>query len=306
MTARPRVSVVIPHAIRSNASDLSTFARQVEDAGLDGLFTGDHLAAATPLADSTLTLAVAAAATTRIQVGFGVMVLALRHPAWAAKQVATLQQLSRNRVILGVGLGGAAHGTAAWDAVGVPYRDRAARTDAALKILRGLIEGKPTELPGGTELTLAPGAPPPPIWIGGGGAAARRRTAAYGDGWFPSMITPEGVATGAAHLAELCAGQGRAEKPAIAVGGSVLLGEARPDGALEAHVGALISGYGIPPRVAAELPLTGPPAAVAERLRSYASAGARHIVLGLIGDGWRQQCHLLAEAVALALYRDKA
>jgi alkanesulfonate monooxygenase SsuD/methylene tetrahydromethanopterin reductase-like flavin-dependent oxidoreductase (luciferase family) len=299
MTARPRVSVIMPHAIRHSADDLSAFARHVEDTGLDGLFTGDHLAAAAPIADSTLTLAVAAAATTRIQIGFGVMVLALRHPAWAAKQIATLQQLSRNRVILGVGLGGAVHGTAAWDAVGVQYQDRAARTDAALRILRGLVAGKPTELPGGAELTLAPGAPPPPIWIGGGGGASRRRTAAYGDSWFPSMITPEGVATGMAHLAELYAGQGRAEKPAVAVGGSVLLGEALPDGALDAHVGALISGYGIPPHVAAKLPLTGPPAAVAERLGSYASAGARHIVLGLIGDDWHQQCDLLAEAVRL-------
>jgi len=52
--------------------------------------------------------------------------------------------------------------------------------------------------------------------------------------------------------------------------------------------------------VAAQLPLTGPPAAVAERLGSYASASARHIVLGLIGDDWRQQCDLLAEAVRLA------
>ena len=216
MTARPRVSVVVPHTIGPAAGDLTAFARHVEDTGLDGVFTGDHLAAAAPLADSTLTLAVAAAATRRIQVGFGVMILALRHPAWAAKQVATLQQLSRNRVILGVGLGGAIHGTAAWDAVGVPYRDRAARTDAALSILRALIAGKPAGLPGGAELTLAPGAPPPPIWVGGNGPASRRRAAAHGDGWFPSMISTEDVAAGAAHLADLYAEHGRTQTPAIA------------------------------------------------------------------------------------------
>jgi alkanesulfonate monooxygenase SsuD/methylene tetrahydromethanopterin reductase-like flavin-dependent oxidoreductase (luciferase family) len=67
MTARPCVPVVIPHTIRSNADDLSAFGRQVEDAGLDGVFTGDHLAAAAPLTDSTLTLTVAAVATTRIR-----------------------------------------------------------------------------------------------------------------------------------------------------------------------------------------------------------------------------------------------
>ena len=150
------MSVIVPHAQRFSAADLSAVARHVEDAGLDGVFVGDHLAAAVPHADSTLALAVAAAATTRIRIGFGVMVLALRHPAWAAKQLASLQQLSGNRVILGVGLGGAVHGTAAWDAVGVPFQERGARTDAALGILRGLISGEPTELRDGSNLTLAP------------------------------------------------------------------------------------------------------------------------------------------------------
>jgi alkanesulfonate monooxygenase SsuD/methylene tetrahydromethanopterin reductase-like flavin-dependent oxidoreductase (luciferase family) len=97
VTARPGVSVIVPHALRFSASDLSAVARHVEDAGLDGIFVGDHLAAAVPQADSILALTVAAAATTRIRLGFGVMVLALRHPAWAAKQLATLQQLSGGR-----------------------------------------------------------------------------------------------------------------------------------------------------------------------------------------------------------------
>jgi hypothetical protein len=42
-----------------------------------------------------------------------------------------------------------------------------------------------------------------------------------------------------------------------------------------------------------------PTVAVAERLHAYADSGARHIVPGLIGEGWRQRCDLLAEAVRL-------
>jgi alkanesulfonate monooxygenase SsuD/methylene tetrahydromethanopterin reductase-like flavin-dependent oxidoreductase (luciferase family) len=301
MTGRPRVSVIIPRALRSSAAELNGFARHVEDCGLDGVAVGDHLAAAVPAAESTLTLAVAAAATRRITVGFGVMVLALRHPAWAAKQVATLQLLSGNRVILGVGIGGAVHGTAAWDAVGVPYAGRAARTDASLAILRGLIAGEPTSFPSGAELTLAPGAQPPPVWIGGTGPASRRRAVAHGDAWYPSMITPGEVAAGAAHLADLSAERDRAQAPTVAVGGSVLLGAAPPCDLLDAHVSALTSGYRVPPDVAPSIPLTGPPAAVAEGLRSYSAAGAQHVVLGLIdNDDWHRQCDLLAEALSLA------
>jgi alkanesulfonate monooxygenase SsuD/methylene tetrahydromethanopterin reductase-like flavin-dependent oxidoreductase (luciferase family) len=291
--------VIVPHAVRFSAGDLTAFARRAEDAGLDGVFVGDHLTPAVPATDSTLALAVAAAATGRIRLGFGVMVLGLRHPAWAARQLATLQQLSGNRVVLGVGLGGAVHGRAAWQAVGVPFHERGARTDAALEVLRPLISGEPAVLPNGAELTLAPGAPPPPLWIGGGGAGARRRAARYGDAWFPSMIMPAALASGLAHLAELRDELGTATIPAAAVGGSVLLGAGPPAGALDAHVAALADSYRIPAGIARQLPLRGSPVAVAERLRAYADTGARDIVLGLIGDDWRRQCELLAEAVTL-------
>jgi len=117
------------------------------------------------------------------------------------------------------------HGTAAWDAVSVPYRERAARTDATLLVLRRLIAGEPTVLDNEAELTLAPGVVPPPVWIGGGSAAARRRAAAHGDAWFPSMLAPAQLAAGATHLAQMCADQGGNDTPAIAIGGSALLGE---------------------------------------------------------------------------------
>lgn len=256
MTTALQVSVIVPHAMRFAAADLAAVARHVEDVGLDGVFVGDHLAATVPLAESTLVLATAAAATSRIHVGFGVMVLALRHPAWAAKQVATLQQLSAGRVILGVGLGGPMHGTAAWDAVSVPYRARAARTDATLRVLRRLIAGEPTVLDNEAELTLAPGVVPPPVWIGGGSAAARRRAAAHGDAWFPSMLAPAQLAAGATHLAQMCADQGGNDTPAIAIGGSALLGEPRSRAILDEHVAGLVDGYGIPPEMASTLPLT--------------------------------------------------
>ncbi len=69
MTTALQVSVIVPHAMRFTAADLTTVARQVEDVGLDGVFVGEHLAATVPLAESTLVLATAAAATARIHVG---------------------------------------------------------------------------------------------------------------------------------------------------------------------------------------------------------------------------------------------
>src|SRR5690606_3205777 len=280
-------------------------ARFAEELGMDSVFVGDHLVPAVPYPDSVTVRATAAAATERIRVGcgvmvlalrpvaweaaqvrtlqpmsgagVGVMVLALRPVAWAAKQIATLQQMSGDRVVLGVGSSGEMHGRAAWDAVGVPFEERGRRTDESLALLPGLIAGKPTRV-GGAEITIAPSASVPPIWIGGNSAVAIRRTARHGDAWFPSMITPEEVAAGARRLAELAGEAGR-PAPGLAVGGAVALGPDASAG-LEEHVRGLHEGYGLPLDEARRVPITGSPQQVAERLAEYAEAGARHVVLG--------------------------
>ena len=96
------------------AGDFVGHARHAEQVGLESVWMGDHLIPVMPFLDSTLVLASVAAVTDRVRLGFGVMVLALRPVVWAAKQIATLQHLSGDRVLLGVGAGGAAHGDAAW------------------------------------------------------------------------------------------------------------------------------------------------------------------------------------------------
>jgi alkanesulfonate monooxygenase SsuD/methylene tetrahydromethanopterin reductase-like flavin-dependent oxidoreductase (luciferase family) len=292
---RLSISVMLHAPAGTGAAEICSYAHHVERLGLDAVFAGDHLTPSTPILDSTVTLAAVAAATERIQIGFGVMVVALRHPAWTARQVSSLQQLSSNRVILGVGVGGAVHGTGAWEAVGVPYAERGPRTDATLRVLPDLIAGRPTHLDTG-DITLGPGAAVPPIWIGGGSDASIRRTVAHGATWFPSMVPATYVARGARRLEELAAGRGR-PTPRIAVGGGVLLGPKTP--AIDAFIAGLTRGYGLPAEWAAAIPITGGAAQAAQRFAEYAGAGAEHLVLGVIGGDWREQCELIAEARTL-------
>ena len=295
---RMSIGVVLSGLHADRAKDLPANARHAEGLGLDALFVGDHLFAPGPVLDSTLTLATAAAVTERIGLGFGVMVPALRGPVRAAKQVATLQVLSGDRVILGVGSGGDPYGGAGWEAAGVPYADRGRLTDAALAVLPDLIAGKPTRVDGAdVAVTLAPGASVPPIWVGGNSAVARRRAAEHATGWFPSMRLPADVARGARHLAELAEARDR-PRPDIAIGGAVLLGDDPPPALLDDFAHG-VRDYGIPAETIPRLPITGPPARAAERLAEYAEAGATHAVLGVIGDDWQRQCELLAETRAL-------
>jgi alkanesulfonate monooxygenase SsuD/methylene tetrahydromethanopterin reductase-like flavin-dependent oxidoreductase (luciferase family) len=290
-----RVSVVMPAAVKTSSREISGFARHLEDVGLDGIFVGDHLAPTTPQVDSTLVLAVAATATERVALGFGVMVVARRGPVWAAKQVATLQTLSAGRLVLGVGAGGDMHGSAAWPAVGVPYAARGPRTDAALRVLPDLITGTQTTLESGTQLQLLPGAPMPPLWIGGMSPAAQRRAATFGDAWFPSMLLATQLPAARSRVRALAEKGGRPE-PALALGGAAILGAPQPT-TRDAFVRAL-DGYGVPAEHAEHVPLTGDSSHAADRLAEYKESGVDHLVIGLVGEDWQLQCDLLAQAHA--------
>jgi alkanesulfonate monooxygenase SsuD/methylene tetrahydromethanopterin reductase-like flavin-dependent oxidoreductase (luciferase family) len=265
----------------------------------------DQLVAGTgsPVLDSGIALATAAAATTRVRLGFGVMILPLRPVAWVAKQVASLQHASGDRVILGVGAGGDRH-EQSWAAAGVPRRERGRRTDAALRALPGLLSGKPTrleDLPGAPTIQLAPSAAVPPILVGGMSGAAMTRAAAYGDGWLPLPVPPAAVADGAARLAGLAAARGR---PAPSVTATMLTAMTS-DPALPGHDSLIRlltdadGPYAIPAEQVSDILVSGSPAAVAARLASYAEIGAGRVVVSFAAGDWQRQTELLAEARAL-------
>ncbi|MFI6171834.1 LLM class flavin-dependent oxidoreductase [Nocardia sp. NPDC051052] len=190
--------------------DVRASARFAEELGLDSIWSTDHLVASAPMLDSTVTLAAAAAVTDRIGIGYNVMLLALRPVAWAAKQISTLQHVSGDRLVVGVGTGNPAHGDIGWRAAGVSFEDRGRRTDEALAVLPGLVTGQPTTLADGLEVTLAPGSAMPPILVGGNSARARRRAATYGDGWITIQSDPEQLTKDIAELQELAAQRDRA------------------------------------------------------------------------------------------------
>ena len=212
-----KIGVLLPTSTRDPRQpilgDVRASARLAEEMALDSVWSTDHLVASAPMLDSTVVLATATAVTDRITIGFGVMLLALRPVAWAAKQISTLQYVSGERIVLGVGTGNPALGDIGWRAAGVAYESRGPLTDEALRVLPALVTGQPTELGGGLEVTLAPGSVMPPVLVAGNGDKALRRAAAYGDGWMSIGLLPADVAAGLAALSELVlseAGQCRA------------------------------------------------------------------------------------------------
>ena len=126
------------------ARGIKQFARTVEDLGFDSLFITDHLLVGKRFysvnwLEPLLALGVAAGVTERVRLGTSVLVMPLRNPVLLAKELATLQFLSDNRVILGAGVG---WNDAEYEAVGVHKSERGRRTDEMLDIMLPLLEGE--------------------------------------------------------------------------------------------------------------------------------------------------------------------
>ena len=208
------VGVVLPTlwARDGSQADIVAAARHAEELGFESVWVVDQLVAGTgvPILDSLISLAAAAGATGRVRLGVGVLIVPLRPVAWVAKQVASLQRISGDRVLLGVGAGGDRH-EASWAAAGVPRNERGRRTDEALRLLPDLISGRPARLGddrSGPEIRLSPGAAVPPIIVGGMSGAAMSRAARYGDGWFV-LGSPDQVAQSRMRIQEVAGGLGR-------------------------------------------------------------------------------------------------
>jgi probable F420-dependent oxidoreductase len=133
-------------------------------------------------------LAYLAAATTRIRLCTGVLVLPLRHPIVLAKTVATLDRLSGGRVSLGLGVGWLRE---EFDALNVPFDKRGKRMDEAIEVLRALWTGDAASHHGEAfDFDKLICRPKPvqervPLIIGGHSEAAARRAGRAGDGFFP-------------------------------------------------------------------------------------------------------------------------
>ena len=88
--------------------------------------------------DPLLSLTYAAAVTTKLRLATGILILPQRHPLYVAKEIATLDVLSNGRAILGIGVGWLEE---EFEALGIPFAERAARTAESVRAIRVAVEG---------------------------------------------------------------------------------------------------------------------------------------------------------------------
>ena len=182
--------------------------KRVEEMGFESVWTGEHVmiprdyASAYPFntsgrigvppethfIDPLIALSHVAAHTTTLRLGTGINLLPQSNPLLFAKQVASLDHLSKGRILLGLGVGWLAE---EFTAMGVPFAGRGRRFDDYLRAVKKVWSGVEVEHQSdylnwsGFKSYPLPHAPSgPPIIIGGHSPAALRRTVATGDGWF--------------------------------------------------------------------------------------------------------------------------
>ena len=190
-----RFGVSIPNM--GDPEALVELAAAADGAGWHGVFLWDHVvfveSARLDLHDPWTLLGAMATRTSTVRLGTLVTPLPRRRPWNVAKAVTTLDHLSGGRAVLGVGLGFppddeyARFGEAAGD------RDRAARLDRALDLVRDVWTGDPVDALDGMALRPPPvQRPHPPVWVAAMSEPARRRAARW-DGVVPLLPADDGI-----------------------------------------------------------------------------------------------------------------
>jgi probable F420-dependent oxidoreductase len=238
-------------------------ARKAEALGFDAVFVNDHIivdgssrsAPWTNTYDPLVALSFIAANTTRIGLGVSVLIMPYRNPIASAKSLATIDRMSGGRLIAGIGVG---WNEAEFNALGVPFHERGARTTEYLRIWQACWAPGRVSFAGKffafSDMYVSPKPlqqPFPPIWIGGASDAALRRAATFAAVWQPTPMPVADLVDRQAALRKACDRIGRQHPPETRMSFRVEFGssagDARPSGT-ERPIG-----HGTPAEVAADL-----------------------------------------------------
>jgi len=217
-----RLGVVLRNMGPASTRETIAAVARLADAtpAIADLWVTDHLAIPPDDAEGSdgryveplVTLAFLAAATTRVGLGTSVLVLPYRPPFLIAKWVASVQELSGGRVMLGVGTGWMAP---EFRALGVDYHRRGALSDEALDLLDRCFAADVVEA-NGQPFLFRPRPSRPPLFVGGQPRFAFRRALAHRGGWMPMGLAPDALAPCVAELRAAAAGR-KLPPPEVAV-----------------------------------------------------------------------------------------
>ncbi len=204
--------ICIPHYGKTvDVQGIIANVRHAEALGFDSVWVTDHIIVPRTMdliyrdnmLEPVTLLSHVAALVPRVKLGTSVLILPYRNPVVLAKMLATIDQLSGGRLIVGVGGGWM---TEEFAALSTSFPERGKASDEYLRLMREIWMRETVSFNGNyTTFQDMQVSPMPvqrhlPVWVGGVSPRARRRAAEFGDGWHATALTPEAFAEGAQHF----------------------------------------------------------------------------------------------------------
>jgi len=308
----PTRGVVMQSARRPPVDECWTMARYADAAGYDAVWVGDSVVAK-PRLEPMTTLAYIAGITERVRLGTAVLLPALRHPVVLAQQIANVDQISRGRVVLGLGVGWSLPSAAReWAACGADHRRRRHRLEQHIEIWRMLWRGEPvTHHDGDIELTdhtigpLPWNEAGPPVWITAGNRgemlpALFDRFGRLGDGIITTYLHAEECMRVRELGEEALATHGRT-RPGFPICVYTTVRMDDDPAKAERYTTEFLATYyggGVHSRGTMGL---GPKDVVIEALSRYAAAGVTDLCVRFVGDDQQAQLERFTAEVLPAL-----
>lgn len=271
--------------------------------------------------ESLSTLSYVAGKTENVKLGVAVLCLPFREPVLAAKQVATIDKLSKGRLILGIGTGAVKSiGNKDFEVLGISRATKYKRTRDYLAAMKAIWRGESSysgEFVEFTEAEVYPlpeQQPHPPIWLGGAGPKALQMAGEFGDGWIPGRVSATEYPKRIEEIREHGQAAGRVvDDFTVASEIYACIGNSDEEAMekSEKTIATLLSRGGFPTQEAqqsfADHALIGGPSTVADKVRAYVEAGVSHFEMKFIYptiEDLGDQLRLFAGEVAAQFRKD--
>ncbi|MGC1341825.1 MAG: LLM class flavin-dependent oxidoreductase [Candidatus Binataceae bacterium] len=299
--------IAIPQTFDKTPVDLElirVFAPRAEALGYDSLWVQEQMIGEIPALEPVTLLTYAAALTSRVRLGSAVLLTVIRNPVELAKTLSTLDQLSKGRLILGVGIGGP---TTPHEIFGVPRERRPRRFVEGLQVLKALWTEPKASVSGEfwkfENVPMEPKPmqkPHPPIWFGARTEIGLKRAVRHGDGWMgPGSSSSAEFMQHVEWLRRLLDDAGGDPK-AFPISKRVYIAvdddKARAERRLREWFGARYRNAEMAPRVS----IYGSRGECIDKLRELVRAGAQHLLMDPVFDHM-EHLELLARDVIPSL-----
>jgi len=287
-----RIGVGLSAALAGDTEQFEAAVQHMERCGFDSIWLSEVLS--TPVLDPLAGLTYAAGVTRKLKLGTTMLVPG-RNPVRLAKELATIDRLSKGRLLL-VFVPGLTEGAES-QAIGVPVKERGAWMDEVLPLVRRLWSEDDVEHSGarfryqGLTVRPRPLQDPLEVWLGGNAPSALKRAGRLSDGWLPSLCTPSEAAEGR-RVIESCARE--ADRSVDPEHFGISIGYARDAISPAQAARVLRRRPGLDPAEVIPVGTNG----LREMLRRYIDVGfSKFVIRPTDRQSWRTELDALAEAL---------